>query len=304
MARETAIATFSLAKHYGDVRAVDGIDLCVKRGEIYGFLGRNGAGKTTTIRMMLGLIQPTAGEVHLLGKRIKPGGNSFFAHVGYLVEDASAYANLTVRENLDIQRRLTRSPREAVPEVIALLRLGEYSNRLSGHLSLGNKQRLALARALLHNPNVLLLDEPVNGLDPAGIVEIRDLLRRLATERGVTVFLSSHILSEVAHIADRIGIVHDGRLLEETSIDELSAQSEAYLEVATSNADQAIPLLTQRLGIQRIERAANSRLRVFGHMDSAGAIARLLVEEGLEVTHLCRVEEDLEAYFMRMTGGN
>jgi ABC-2 type transport system ATP-binding protein len=304
MVRETAIATTSLTKHYGDVRAVDGINLCVKRGEIYGFLGRNGAGKTTTIRMMLGLIQPTAGEVHLLGKRIKPGGHASFAHVGYLVEDASAYANLTVRENLDIQRRLTHSPREAVSEVIALLRLGEYSNRLFGHLSLGNKQRLALARALLHHPNVLLLDEPVNGLDPAGIVEIRDLLRRLATERGVTVFLSSHILSEVAHIADRIGIVHDGRLLEETSINELRAQSGAYLEVATSNVDQAIPLINRRLGIQRIERAENGRLRIFGNMDSAGTIARLLVEEDLEVTHLCRVEEDLEAYFMRMTGGD
>lgn len=303
MARETAIATFALAKHYGDVRAVDGIDLCVKRGEIYGFLGRNGAGKTTTIRMMLGLIQPTAGEVHLFDRRIKPGGHSSFAQVGYLVEDSSAYANLTVRENLDIQRRLTHSPREAVAESISLLRLGEYSSRRAGQLSLGNKQRLALARALLHHPDVLLLDEPVNGLDPAGIVEIRNLLRLLATERGVTVFLSSHILAEVAHVADRIGIVHEGRLLEESSIEELRARLGAYLEVATSNVDQAITLMTQRLGIERIERREDGRLRIFGHMDSSGMISRLLVEEGLEVTHLCRVEEDLETYFMRMTGG-
>ncbi len=151
---------------------------------------------------------------------------------------------------------------------------------------------------------MLLLDEPVNGLDPAGIVEIRDLLRYLATEQGVTVFLSSHILAEVAHIADRIGIVHDGHLLEESSIDELRAQSGAYLEVATSNDDQAITLLTERLGIERIESTTNGRLRVFDHLDNDGAIARLLVEEGLEVTHLSRVEEDLEAYFMRMTGGS
>jgi len=213
----TVIATHGLAKHYGDVRAVDGIDLDVRRGEIYGFLGRNGSGKTTTIRMLLGLIRPSSGDVTMLGTRMRPGEQKVLAHVGSLVETATAYPNLIVRENLDIQRRLTGAPRGAVAEAMTLLRLDEYADRRAGRLSLGNKQRLALARALLHRPDVLVLDEPANALDPAGIVEVRGLLRRLADERGVTVFMSSHILAEVAHLADRIGIVHAGKLSSKSS---------------------------------------------------------------------------------------
>ena len=195
MSAETIIATRALCKHYRDVTAVDGLELDVRRGEIYGFLGRNGAGKTTTIRMLLGLIQPSSGEVSVLGRRIVPGETSVFARVGYLVESASAYPNLTVRENLDIQRRLTGSPRASVAQAIERLGLGAYADRRAGQLSLGNKQRLSLARALLHAPDVLVLDEPANALDPAGIVEVRQLLRHLADERGVTIFMSSHILA-------------------------------------------------------------------------------------------------------------
>lgn len=247
MSAETAIATRSLSKRYRHVRAVDMLDLDVRRGEIYGFLGRNGAGKTTTIRMLLGLIRPSSGEVEVLGRRITPGETGVFAHVGYLVETATAYPNLTVRENLDIQRRLTRAPKTAVAETIALLRLEEYAGRRAGQLSLGNKQRLALARALLHSPELLVLDEPANALDPAGIVEIRDLLRKLAAERGVTVFMSSHILAEVAHLADRIGIVHEGRLLEECSREELAAKARSFTAQALTEQERADAALTMDL---------------------------------------------------------
>jgi ABC-2 type transport system ATP-binding protein len=301
--QEIAIKTLRLSKHYGEVRAVDGLDLCVRRGEIYGFLGRNGAGKTTTIRLLLGLIRPTAGQVMMLGHRLEPGGQSVFARVGYLVETATSYPNLTVRENLDIQRRLTGTPRRAVAEAVELLRLGEYANRRAGHLSLGNKQRLALARALLHNPQVLLLDEPANGLDPAGIVEVRSLLRRLVDERGVTVFLSSHILAEVAHLADRIGIMHAGRLVEELGPDSLRAQPRAHLEIDVSDANRAVALLAERLGIVQVERAAAGGLRVFDGTNRAAEIARVLAGNGLDLTRLCLVEEDLEAHFLRLTGG-
>jgi ABC-2 type transport system ATP-binding protein len=301
IATEAAIATHGLVKHYGDVHAVDGVDLHVRPGEVYGFLGRNGAGKTTTIRMMLGLIRPTAGEVRVLGTRVGPGRQGVFARVGYLVEDASAYANLTVRENLDIQRRLTRSPHDAIDETIELLRLGPYADRRAGHLSLGNKQRLALARALLHRPDVLLLDEPANGLDPAGIVEIRGMMRRLADERGVTVFMSSHILAEVAHLADRIGIVHDGRLLEEMRYDELRNRSRSYLEIGVSDAERAAALLTERLAIEDVERAPDGTLHAAHAEDRAAEIARVLIGDGLDLTRLAVVKEDLEAYFMRLT---
>jgi len=247
MTTDSAITTRGLSKRYRDVLAVDGLDLDVRRGEIYGFLGRNGAGKTTTIRMLLGLIRPSGGEAHVLGRRVVAGETEVLSKIGCLVESASAYPHLTVRENLEIQRRLTGSPAASVTDAIALMQLGQYEDRRAGRLSLGNKQRLSLARALLHSPEVLLLDEPANGLDPAGIVEVRELLRTLARERGVTVFMSSHILAEVAHLADRIGIVHDGRLIEESSRDELAAKARAFSTEAFSEQEREDALLTMDL---------------------------------------------------------
>jgi ABC-2 type transport system ATP-binding protein len=301
MSAEVVISARGLVKHYGDVRAVDGIDLNVRGGEVYALLGRNGAGKTTTLRMLLGLIRPTAGRITILGARVAPGQQRVFARVGYLVESASAYPNLTVHENLDIQRRLTGAPREAIAEAITLLHLEQNANRPAGQLSLGTKQRLSLARALLHEPDVLVLDEPANGLDPAGIIEIRSLLRRLADERGVTVLVSSHILAEVEHIADRIGIVHAGRLLEELGYDELRAKAHRYLEVEVSDPARAIAVLSQQLGITHVERADENRLHVYDGLDRIADVARVLVGGGLDLTRLSPVEEDLEAHFMRLT---
>jgi ABC-2 type transport system ATP-binding protein len=301
MSAPVAIATHEVTKRYRDVVAVDGLDLTVRRGEIYGLLGRNGAGKTTTIRLLLGLIQPSEGEMEVLGKRVQPGATDVFAHVGYLVEGATAYPNLTVRENLDIQRRLTRAPRGAVEDAIELMRLGPNTSRPAGVLSLGNKQRLSLARALLHHPELLILDEPANALDPGGIVEVRELLRSLASKRGVTVFMSSHILAEVAHLADRIGIVHEGRLLEELDREELRAKERLYVEVGTSDSERAVELL-DAAGFAHVERV-DGRLRIFNAEERVPEIARVLVNSGLDVTRLASVHEDLEAHFLRLTGG-
>lgn len=242
----SALSTVGLTKRYGDVVAVDALNLEVGEGEIYGFLGRNGAGKTTTIRMLLGLVRPTFGEVRVLGRRVG-GDPGWLAEVGHLVESATGYPSLTVAENLDIQRRLTRSPRSAVGEVIQRLGLGPYAGRLFRALSLGNRQRLALARALLHRPCLLLLDEPANGLDPAGIVEVRDLLRGLVDREGVTVFMSSHLLAEVAHLADRVGIIHQGRLVEECDRAELARRARAYVTTAFTDAERERDLLTADL---------------------------------------------------------
>ncbi len=198
----TAIETNGLGKRYGDVTAVDNLSLRVRRGEIYAFLGLNGAGKTTTIRMLLGLVKPTAGEAVVLGTRVGKGSRETWASVGYLVETPHAYPELSVRENIEALRRLRPgTPPEAVDRVIDLLSLAPYAGRRSGTLSLGNAQRLGLAKALLHRPQLLILDEPANSLDPAGIVEIRKLLIKLAREEGVTVFISSHILGEVTRLA-------------------------------------------------------------------------------------------------------
>jgi len=303
MERDTVIATHALAKHYGPVRAVDGIDLHVRRGEIYGFLGRNGAGKTTTIRMLLGLIRPSAGRVTVLGTPMRPGAQAVLRRVGCLVETASAYPNPTARENLALQARLTGAPRGAVDDAIALLGLAPYAARRAGQLSLGNRQRLSLARALLHRPEVLVLDEPANALDPAGIVEVRELLRHLADAQGVTVFMSSHILAEVAHLADRIGIIHAGRLVEELDADELRAGTRVYVEIGVSDAERAAALLTERLGLARIERTTDGGLRVFDGVERSAEMVRVLVNGGLELTRLAPTQESLEAHFMRLTGG-
>lgn len=300
---ETVLTTHALVKHYGEVKAVDGIDLDVRRGEIYGFLGRNGAGKTTTIRMLLGLVQPTAGEVNLFGERIRPGRQQLFHKVGSFIESASAYPNLTVEENLDIQRRLTGSMKSSVAEVIELFQLGHYAKRPAGKLSLGNKQRLSLARALLHKPDLLLLDEPTNSLDPAGILEVRKLLRRLADEEGITIFMSSHLLVEVAHLADRIGVVHEGRLVEELDYDELLARTRTFVDVAVSEPDRAADLLRTRLGIGEVEHTEDGHLHIFDTHERNGEIARLLVSEGIELTRLSSESENLEAHFIRLTEG-
>jgi len=301
MSVDSAIATTEVSKRYGGALAVDALDLDVRRGEIYAFLGKNGAGKTTTIRILLGLIRPTGGHVEVLGKRVGPGATDVFGRVGYLVETATAYPNLTVRENLDIQRRLTGAPRAAVEEAIELMRLGENADRRAGVLSLGYKQRLALARALLHRPELLILDEPANGLDPAGIVEIRELLRSLTSERGVTVFMSSHILAEVAHLADRIGIVDEGRLLEEIDREELRARERGHVRVGVSEPERAAGLLADA-GFAHVERA-DGHLRVFDAEERVPEIARVIVGAGIALTELAPAHEDLESYFLRVTGG-
>jgi ABC-2 type transport system ATP-binding protein len=302
-AMNLAIETEDLGKRYGDVTAVDHLSLRVAEGEIYAFLGLNGAGKTTTIRMLLGMIRPTAGSAAVLGTRVRPGSREPWASVGYLVETPHAYGELTVRENLEVARRLhPGTSAAAVSRCIERLGLATYADRRAGTLSHGNAQRLGLARALLHGPRLLLLDEPADGLDPAGIVEIRSLLLELTRERGVTVFMSSHILAEVARLASRIGIIHEGRLLQELDAENLERNR------------------MQRLLVRARDREAAARaLAAAGHpasilpdgtmeLASAAAIARpddiagLLAISGVPPTHLVVEEEALEHYFLRLVG--
>ncbi len=300
---DQAISTDALTKRYrGDVLAVDGVNLRVARGEIYALLGLNGAGKSTTIRMLLGMIKPTAGHAELFGVRVVAGANHLWRRVGHLVETATAYPELTVVENLDVARRLAGvEDRRRVDLMIYRLALNAYASRRAGTLSLGNLQRLALARALLHGPELLILDEPANGLDPAGVVEIRDLLRDLAQHEGVTVFMSSHILGEVDLLADRIGIVHRGRLVEELDSDALERRRDRRLEVATRDlavaetALLAAGLTPQRRGDERLE------LRDPLALEAPERVAEILVSAGVPPTHLAIARESLEEHFMRLT---
>jgi ABC-type multidrug transport system ATPase subunit len=299
-----AISARGLSKSYGPVKAVVSVDLDVRRGEIYGFLGRNGAGKTTTIRMLLGLVRPSAGEISILGSSLTGDRAGVLSRVGYFVESATAYPNLTVRENLHLQRRLMRIPAVSVSRIIELLKLEEYADRLAGRLSLGNKQRLSLARALIHEPELLILDEPANGLDPAGIVEIRALLRRLADERGVTVFMSSHLLDEVEHLADRVGIVHAGSLVEEVDYRELRKNGRLAIEIEVDDVGRAERVLRDELGFVDFSRSGESALRVWDGTATPASIARALVGAGIALERLVPMEEDLELHFLRLTGAD
>jgi len=297
-----AIETHNLTKSYQDVRAVEGVSLRVERGEIYAFLGLNGAGKTTTIRALLGMIKPSAGSVRLLDQQIGPNSHGPWRQVGHMVEQPTAYPELTVRENLEIARRLQGvSDWQATDKAIERLGLSAYAGRKAGGLSTGNRQRLGLARALLHEPELLILDEPANGLDPSGVVEIRKLLEELTQKRGMTVFMSSHILTEVDRLATRIGIIHEGQLLEELEYDRLQALRARRLEVQTRDLQDAEETLT-RAGYTVIVNEGSLYLHEARALEAPDMIAMLLVEEGVPPTRLIVTQENLEEYFLRLTG--
>jgi ABC-2 type transport system ATP-binding protein len=297
------IETENLGKRYGDVRAVESLSLQVAEGEIYAFLGLNGAGKTTTIRMLLGMIKPTTGYARVLQTRVRLGSREPWESVGYLVEIPHAYPELTVIENLEVTRRLhPGTPREAVSQIIERMGLEPYADRRSGDLSHGNAQRLGLAKALLHNPKLLLLDEPANGLDPAGIVEIRELLLELTREQGVTVFMSSHILAEVSRLARRIGIIHEGHLLQELNIEELERNRKRRLLLRVREVESAQRALITAGQPAEILQDGTIQLKNAFSIERPDDINRLLVEAGTPPTQLMVEEEELEKYFLRLVG--
>jgi ABC-2 type transport system ATP-binding protein len=294
------IITDRLSKHYKDVDAVSEVSLNVRKGEIYGFLGLNGAGKTTTIRLLLGMIKPTSGKIIIAGNDVYPDNHELWKMIGYLVEVPYSYPNLTVRENLEITRRLRFLPdKNSIDSVIQKLKLSQYANRRAKHLSLGNAQRLGLAKALIHNPEILILDEPANGLDPEGIHEIRELLSELAENKGVTVFISSHILTEISKLSSRIGIIHEGSLIKELNSNELTklCSKSLYISGNDNNLIKSA-LLSKGYDIQETG-AGLLRCNDNPAVDHPDIIATLLVNSGCPPTLLKVEEEDLESYFLR-----
>ena len=297
------IETDDLGKHYRDVRAVEHLSLRVAEGEIYAFLGLNGAGKTTTIRMLLGMIKPTTGYATVLQTRVRLGSREPWESVGYLVEMPHSYPELSVYENLEVARRLhPGTPREAVGRIIERMGLAAYVDRRTGNLSKGNGQRLGLAKALLHSPKVLFLDEPANGLDPAGIVEIRELLLELTREQGVTVFMASHILAEVSRLARRIGIIHEGRLLQELNVDELERNRRRRLLLRARDVESAHRALMAAGQLAEILQDGAIQLKNASSVERPDDINSLLVKAGTPPTQLIVEEEELEQYFLRLVG--
>ena len=285
-----------LTKRYpGGVLAVDGVDLAVHRGEVYGFLGPNGAGKTTTMRMLLGLIRPTSGTVDLLGE--PPGSPAGLARVGALIESPGFYPYLSGLDNLRILARYGGVPRGRIDTVLDAVDLTDRAGDRFATYSLGMKQRLGVASALLGDPELLVLDEPTNGLDPAGMADMRALVRRLGAE-GRAVLLSSHLLGEVQQICDRVGVISGGRLIAESTVAELRGQ--AALVIAAAPLDVAARRAVQLLGADRVQ-VVGAELRLTAGEAEAAEINRELVAAGVEVSELRREERSLEEVFLEMT---
>jgi ABC-2 type transport system ATP-binding protein len=297
------IRTEKISKHFKDVHAVSDMSLCVRKGEIYGFLGLNGAGKTTTIRMLLGMIRPTSGTAYINDKKITADNTELWKDIGSLVEIPYSYPELTVRENLEIFRRVRFLPdKKEVDQIIDKMKLGLYANRKAKSLSTGNNQRLGLAKALIHKPDILILDEPTNGLDPAGIFEIREMLCDLAGNKGVTVFISSHILGEISRFATRISIIHEGKLIQELDSLRLEALSEKRLLVRANDINKAFAVIAQNG--YNVERNKEDLLEIKNKdaIEKPDVVATIMVNAGCSPTLLKVEEEDLESYFLRTIG--
>ena len=298
------IETRGLTKRYGDQVSVSNLDLHVQKGRIYGLLGRNGAGKTTTMKMLLGLTAPTSGTVFLFGQPLKGNETRILPHIGSLIESPGFYPNLTGTENLQIFARLRglKSP-NYIKSAMELVNLPYRDKKRYAQYSLGMKQRLAIALAVMHDPELLILDEPINGLDPIGIAEVRDFIRALCDERGKTILISSHILSEIALLADDIGIIDHGVLLEEESLVELEQKNGKVLRFTVSNATVAAQLLQKEMGVRDVAVENGRELTVRDLRLDTGAAVRRFVEAGLVVSDAHLYEDTLEDYFKRITGG-
>ena len=302
---EYVLSAEGLSKQYRGFKALNGLSIHVRKGAVYGLVGKNGAGKTTLIRLICGLQRPTSGTYSLYGIPHSDSGISKSRRrMGAVVETPSIYLDMTAEENLREQYRILGLPSfDWIPELLELVGLSGTGRKKARHFSLGMKQRLGIAIALAGDPDFLVLDEPVNGLDPQGIIEMRELILKLNREHQITFLISSHILSEIALLADDIGIIDHGILLEEESLEELEAKNGKYFRFTVSNAPTAARLLESRLGVQNIQVDNANGLTVRSpHLD-AGEAVRLFVEAGLSVSDAHLYEDTLEDYFKQVTGG-
>jgi ABC-2 type transport system ATP-binding protein len=295
------IRTNDLSRRFGSVLAVDRLSLDVPRGCVYGFLGPNGAGKTTTIRMLLGLIRPDGGDVQLFGEPLtRATRRTLLRRIGALVEAPSLYPHLTGKENLRVIQELAGMDRTRIGEVLGIVRLEQDADRLVQGYSQGMRQRLGIALALLGNPSLLILDEPTNGLDPAGIHEIRDLIRAFPSNHGITVFLSSHLLAEVEQIATHVGILGQGRLLFEGTLEELRSRHAECVVIEVDQPERASSILHGGgLKVERTEDASVT-VSVVGRAEVARA-ATLLVGAGISLYQIRAVRPTLEELFLDLT---
>ena len=300
----TILRTHQLCKRYHGKAAVNGVSMTIKAGDIYGFLGQNGAGKTTTMRMIMGLIKPTSGSVELFGNDTTGGMNKAFERIGSIIEYPGFYLNLSGAENLEIHRRyMGMGNKSCIDESLKMVGLLEARNQRVKSYSLGMKQRLGLARALLHHPELLVLDEPTNGLDPAGIKEMRQLFIGLAKQRGITFLISSHLLAEVEQLATKVGIIHKGNLIEELDSETLRGKTRTCLEIQTTDERRAAVIIEQELHTKDYRIMGDGSLRLYQYLDAPETVNSCLLTNGVRVKGISLSGDNLEDYFLKLTGG-
>lgn len=295
--------TFGLTKQYGTYTAVNAVNMKIKKGDIYGFIGRNGAGKTTMIRMITGLVTPTSGEIELFSNK-ESKRNTGLNRIGSIIEHPALYTELTAYENMEHRGLLLGIPdKKVIEEVLEIVDLSDVRKKKVKNFSLGMRQRLGLALALLGNPDFLILDEPINGLDPEGIVEMRKLLKRLNEEQGITILISSHILGELSKLATRYGVINDGRLVEEFTNKELKAKCRKYLHLQVNDSRKASFVIEEVFKTDNYEVLTDNIIKIYDLLDMSGEICLELAKKNVKVISIESKGDDLESYFMKLMGG-
>lgn len=296
-----ALRIFNLNKKIKQTEIINNLNMNIKKGEIYGFLGENGSGKTTTLKLIANLLKPDSGSIELFDEPVSKGNYELLKRIGSVIEYPTFYENLTARENLEIHKTLMGyENKNCIDEALELVKLKNYERKLVKQFSLGMKQRLGIARAILIKPEFLMLDEPINGLDPIGIKDIRDLLTDLSKKQGVTILISSHILSEIEQLADTIGIIHDGTLLEELNYDVIQQKNMHAIEIEVDDANKAAFLLTEKLKITNFVIDGLNKIKIYERLNDSGTINLFLSKNDVIIKSLDIKKDSLEDYFISL----
>jgi ABC-2 type transport system ATP-binding protein len=297
------LQTRNITKRYGKLAAADNISMSIRQGDIYGLIGRNGAGKTTLMRMICALTFADSGELELFGQTTESGLNQARRRMGSVVEMPALYPNLTAKQNLEYYRILRGIPdKKSVEDALKAVNLTDTGKKKFKNFSLGMKQRLGLALALLNNPDFIILDEPINGLDPMGIVEMREMIKTLNTERGITFMISSHILSELSLIANRYGIINNGKLIKELTDEQLREQCQRCLSLKVDNTAKASAVLETVLNTTKFKVVGENEIRLYDYYDNTSEVTFQLNKNDIRVSGLSEIGDNLEDYFVSLIG--
>lgn len=301
---EYILKTNNLSKKYKEDFAIENINITIKKGEIYGFIGQNGAGKSTMLRLVTGLAFPTSGSIELFGNDDRNKLTDAQKRMGAIIENPALFPNMSAYENLEVHRLQKGIPgKDCIKTTIELVGLNDTGKKKAKNFSLGMKQRLGLAIALLSDPEFIILDEPTNGLDPIGIVELRELIKKLNREKGLTVLISSHILSELHQLATSFGIIHKGKLLEELTAKELDEKCRQHLRIKVDDPNKGATVLEKHLSTTDFEVMPDGTMKLYQFLNDVRTVSRTLTNNGLVIEHLSQNGDSLESYFSKLVGG-